>query len=62
MIVLVELEVQKCSSCPHYKYDGESWEEDIYICQKTNNEVEANDIHPSCPFIEKTMEKLRNYI
>lgn len=57
MKVTVKLEVENCKDCPHYEYEGTSWDEDIYTCKKTGKEVESNGISHSCPFIP-TMNKL----
>lgn len=59
MKVTIELEVEKCSDCPNYNYEGTSWSEDVYTCKILNCEVDGKDIHRNCPFIESTMEKLR---
>lgn len=57
MKVIVNLEVENCKDCPHYNYEGTSWSEDIYTCNKTGKEVEPNGVSHSCPFIP-TMDKL----
>ena len=57
MKVLVSLEVENCKDCPHYNYEGTSWSEDIYTCNKTGKEVEPNGVSHTCPFIP-TMDKL----
>ena len=63
MKVTIEIEVDKCSKCPFYIYGGTSWGEDIYLCDKTGSELlSCNSIPNWCPFIESTMEKLRNKI
>ncbi len=59
MKVIIELEVENCSDCPNYKYEGTSWSEDIYTCKKLNCEVDGKGIPSNCPFIESTMDKLR---
>lgn len=59
MKVIIELEVENCSDCPNYKYEGTSWSEDVYTCKKLNCEVDGKGIPSNCPFIESTMEKLR---
>lgn len=59
MKVIIELEVENCSDCPNYNYDGTSWSEDVYTCKKLNCEVDGKGIPSNCPFIESTMEKLR---
>lgn len=58
MKVFVELEVENCRECPNCKYSGEDWGEDIYMCEKTNQEVPDKGISKDCPFIEETLEKL----
>lgn len=57
MKVIVNLEVENCKDCPHYNYEGTSWSEDIYTCNKTGKEVEPNGVSQTCPFIP-TMDKL----
>ncbi len=59
MKVIIELEVQNCSECPNYNYEGTSLSEDVYVCKKINSEVDGKGIPNNCPFIESTMEKLR---
>jgi hypothetical protein len=57
MKVIVSLEVENCGQCPHRKYEGTSWGEDIYICMKTGKEVCIDEVSSYCPFIP-TMDKL----
>jgi hypothetical protein len=59
MKVIIELEVENCKDCPNYNYEGTSWSEDVYTCKKTKCEVNGEGIPSNCPFIESTMEKLR---
>jgi hypothetical protein len=59
MKVIVELEIENCSECPHYRYDGEIWSESVYTCTKTGYGVDGEGIPPCCPLIESTMERLR---
>ena len=61
MRVIIEKEVAKCNDCPFFEYTGESWGEPCYECTKTGMDVGDGKSVPShCPFIESTMEKLRN--
>lgn len=59
--VIIELEIENCSDCPNYNYEGTSWGEDIYTCKKLNCEVNGKGIPSNCPFIESTMEKLHQH-
>lgn len=61
MKVIVELEIDKCSDCPHCNYSGESWGEEIYVCKKENDKsmFDTQSIPQWCPLIEKTIEILR---
>ncbi len=59
MKVIVELEIENCSECPHYRYDGEVWSESVFICSITGDSVGGVGIPQCCPLIESTMERLR---
>jgi hypothetical protein len=59
MKVIIELEVENCKDCPNYTYEGTSWSEDVYTCKETKYEVNGEGVPSNCPFIESTMEKLR---
>lgn len=59
MKVIVELEIENCNDCPYFKYEGTSFSEDVYSCRKTKSEVNGDGIPNDCPFIESTMNKLR---
>jgi hypothetical protein len=59
MKVIVELEIENCSECPHYRYDGEFWSESVYTCTRTGDSVDGDGIPPHCPLIESTMERFR---
>jgi len=58
MKVIIEMVIDKCGDCPYCLYGGTSWSEDVFICKKTENEVNTETIPTTCPFIEKTLDKL----
>jgi hypothetical protein len=59
MKVIIELEIENCSECPNYNYEGTSCSEDVYTCKETKCEVNSEGVPNNCPLIESTMEKLR---
>ena len=62
MKVIIELEIENCKDCPHFQYEGTQFDEDVYGCTKTQHIVSEDGIPNDCPYIETTMEKLRNLI
>jgi hypothetical protein len=59
MKIIIEIEIENCRDCPNYSYGGTSFSEDVYICNKINREVCGDGINSNCPFIESTIDKLR---
>jgi len=59
MKVIIELEVENCKDCPNFQYEGTQFDEDVYGCTRLQHLVGEIGIPNDCPYIESTMQKLR---